>query len=47
VAGLIWCAHIGFDRAMGYGLKSTAGFGVTHLGHIGRGTAAAPTGVTA
>ena len=29
---LIWAAHIGFDRALGYGLKYAAGFGVTHLG---------------
>ncbi|HEX7915777.1 DUF4260 domain-containing protein [Rudaea sp.] len=35
-AGLIWCAHIGFDRALGYGLKYAAGFGHTHLGRIGR-----------
>jgi len=35
-AGLIWCAHLGFDRALGYGLKYSAGFGVTHLGFIGR-----------
>ncbi|SDS20058.1 DUF4260 domain-containing protein [Opitutus sp. GAS368] len=34
--GLIWCAHIGFDRALGYGLKSPAGFRFTHLGKIGR-----------
>lgn len=32
---LIWLAHIGFDRALGYGLKSSEGFGVTHLGLIG------------
>ena len=32
---LIWLAHIGFDRALGYGLKSPDGFGVTHLGLIG------------
>jgi len=36
-AGMIWCAHIGFDRALGYGLKSAAGFEFTHLGRIGRG----------
>lgn len=36
-AGLIWGAHIGMDRALGYGLKYGAGFGVTHLGGIGRG----------
>lgn len=29
--GLIWAGHIGFDRALGYGLKYKAGFGVTHL----------------
>lgn len=34
--GLVWCAHIGFDRALGYGLKYAAGFGQTHLGRIGR-----------
>ncbi len=34
--GLVWCAHIGFDRALGYGLKYSAGFGLTHLGHIGQ-----------
>jgi hypothetical protein len=33
---LIWLAHIGFDRALGYGLKYTSGFGFTHLGRIGR-----------
>lgn len=33
---LIWCAHIGFDRALGYGLKYDAGFGFTHLGRIGK-----------
>lgn len=33
---LIWLAHIGFDRALGYGLKSPLDFGVTHLGLIGK-----------
>ena len=33
--GLVWCAHIGFDRLLGYGLKYGAGFGHTHLGRIG------------
>jgi hypothetical protein len=33
---LIWLAHVGFDRALGYGLKYGAGFGFTHLGRIGR-----------
>jgi uncharacterized protein DUF4260 len=37
---LIWLAHIGFDRALGYGLKYSAGFGFTHLGRIGRGAGA-------
>lgn len=34
--GLIWLAHCGIDRALGYGLKYGAGFGFTHLGRIGR-----------
>ena len=33
---LIWVAHIGLDRALGYGLKYATGFGDTHLGRIGR-----------
>jgi hypothetical protein len=33
---LIWLAHVGFDRALGYGLKYGHGFGFTHLGRIGR-----------
>jgi hypothetical protein len=32
---LIWLAHLGIDRALGYGLKYTSGFGFTHLGRIG------------
>ena len=35
---MIWLAHIGFDRALGYGLKYATGFGFTHLGRIGRAT---------
>lgn len=35
-AGLIWAAHIGWDRAFGYGLKFLSGFQDTHLGHIGK-----------
>jgi len=34
--GALWLAHSGFDRMLGYGLKSTEGFGVTHLGRIGK-----------
>ncbi len=33
---LIWGAHIGLDRLMGYGLKYTQGFGLTHLGLKGQ-----------
>jgi hypothetical protein len=32
---LVWLAHIGLDRALGYGLKRTSGFADTHLGKIG------------
>jgi hypothetical protein len=32
---LIWAAHVGIDRAFGFGLKYSAGFGFTHLGRIG------------
>jgi hypothetical protein len=34
---MIWLAHIGIDRALGYGLKYQAGFGFTHLGRLGKG----------
>ena len=30
----IWAAHIGFDRALAYGLKDTSGFKNTHLQRI-------------
>ena len=33
---LIWCAHISFDRMVGFGLKSPESFRATHLGVIGR-----------
>jgi hypothetical protein len=42
-AALIWCAHIGFDRALSYGLKYSAGFGFTHLGRIGKQSPAQAT----
>lgn len=32
--GLVWAAHIGFDRALGYGLKYEDGFNSSHLGQI-------------
>src|SRR6202140_3129367 len=38
---MIWLAHIGIDRALGFGLKYNAGFGFTHLGRIGKGAAKA------
>jgi hypothetical protein len=33
-AGLIWAAHVGMDRALGYGLKFGTGFKDTHLGRL-------------
>jgi hypothetical protein len=46
VVACLWAAHIGFDRALGYGLKYPSGFADTHLGRIGRRAAAeaAPAG---
>jgi hypothetical protein len=34
---MIWVAHIGMDRALGYGLKYSTGFADTHLGQLGTG----------
>jgi hypothetical protein len=31
---LIWSAHIGLDRMLGYGLKYATGFADTHLGRV-------------
>ena len=31
---LIWLAHIGLDRLLGYGLKYPTGFKDTHLGRV-------------
>ena len=31
---LIWCAHVGFDRLLGYGLKYESGFKDTHLQRV-------------
>ena len=31
---LIWTAHIGFDRLLGYGLKYPTRFQATHLQHV-------------
>lgn len=33
---IVWTAHIGFDRLLGYGLKHPTGFRDTHLGVLGR-----------
>ena len=33
---LIWVAHIGMDRAIGFGLKYSTSFNDTHLGPVGR-----------
>ncbi len=36
LTALIWVAHVGFDRMLGYGLKYASRFGATHLGQLGR-----------
>jgi hypothetical protein len=33
--GLVWLAHIGLDRILGYGLKYHDHFQHTHLGRMG------------
>jgi hypothetical protein len=33
---VVWVAHIGMDRSLGYGLKLPSDFRDTHLGRIGR-----------
>jgi hypothetical protein len=37
LVGLVWLAHIAFDRTFGYGLKLPTSFHDTHLGRIGPG----------
>jgi hypothetical protein len=37
LAGAILIAHVGMDRAAGYGLKLPSSFRDTHLGRIGKG----------
>jgi hypothetical protein len=39
---LVWTAHIGFDRMVGYGLKYPSAFGATHLGPVGAARTPAP-----
>ena len=41
LAGTILLFHSAFDRLLGYGLKYTTGFQDTHLGGVGKVTAAA------
>ena len=36
-AALVWAAHIGMDRALGYGLKYPDSFRNTHLGWLNLG----------
>ncbi len=36
LTGAVLLAHVGMDRALGYGLKLSSGFRDTHLGRIGR-----------
>ena len=37
LAGAVLIAHVGMDRAFGYGLKLPTSFQDTHLGRIGKG----------
>ncbi len=39
LVALIWIAHIGMDRAVGYGLKRGSGFNETHLTRPATGVA--------
>lgn len=41
IAGAVLIAHVGMDRALGYGLKLPTSFGETHLGRIGKARAQA------
>ncbi|MBX3276122.1 MAG: DUF4260 domain-containing protein [Sandaracinaceae bacterium] len=41
LVALVWVAHVGFDRALGYGLKYATSFADTHLGRLGVGRARA------
>ena len=44
---LVWGAHVGFDRALGYGLKYPTAFRDTHLGRIGQRQQRPSVGLTA
>jgi hypothetical protein len=41
---LVWSAHIGFDRALGYGLKYPEGFAAMHPGRLATGQRHRPRG---
>jgi hypothetical protein len=43
---LVWIAHIGLDRCLGYGLKYGTAFGDTHLGRLTRSVEAHRTPVS-
>lgn len=43
VLACAWAFHVGVDRALGYGLKTSEGFAHTHLGKIGKSAARART----
>jgi hypothetical protein len=43
---LVWTAHIGIDRLLGYGLKYPSSFQDTHLGRIGRAPTPRPADTT-
>ena len=45
--GAVLVAHVGMDRAAGYGLKFTTSFQDTHLGRIGKSRAAGSSTTTA
>lgn len=40
---LIWGAHVGWDRMLGYGLKLGTNFNQTHLGPVGKARHATPS----
>jgi hypothetical protein len=43
LAGTVLLFHSSFDRMLGYGLKYSTGFQDTHLGRVGKESAAATT----
>ena len=45
LGGAVVVAHVGMDRALGYGLKLPTDFRDTHLGQIGRDRAEPAGGI--